>query len=93
MRFRFNCLINFNICKCIYAFIYSCVNDFIAGLAKIAEEIREAGGKCYTYCCDITNKEEVYRTAKAVQIEVGNVSKKANKLKLQKILYRKPNRE
>lgn len=44
------------------------------GLAKVTEEVKEAGGKCYTYCCDITNKEEVYRTAKAVQIEVGNVN-------------------
>lgn len=42
---------------------------------EIAEEIRKAGGKCYTYCCDIADKEEVYRIAKIVQIEVGNVSK------------------
>ncbi|EZA47617.1 hypothetical protein DMN91_012216 [Ooceraea biroi] len=45
-----------------------------SGLAEIAEEIKRAGGKCCSYYCDITNKEEVYRTAKAVQIEVGNVS-------------------
>jgi len=47
-----------------------------AGLTDIAEEIKTAGGKCYPYYCDITNKEEVYRVAKAVQIEVGNVSEK-----------------
>lgn len=45
-----------------------------SGLAEITEEIRKAGGKCYSYYCDITDKEEVYRTAKAVQIEVGSVN-------------------
>ncbi|XP_019885503.1 estradiol 17-beta-dehydrogenase 11 [Camponotus floridanus] len=44
------------------------------GLIEIAEEIRKIGGKCYTYYCDIANKEEVYRIAKVVQIEVGHVS-------------------
>ncbi|XP_014480780.1 PREDICTED: estradiol 17-beta-dehydrogenase 11 [Dinoponera quadriceps] len=44
------------------------------GLAEAAEEIRKTGGMCYTYCCDIADKEEVYRTAKATKIEVGNVS-------------------
>ncbi|KAH0949900.1 hypothetical protein HN011_003306 [Eciton burchellii] len=45
-----------------------------SGLVDVAEEIKAAGGKCYPYYCDITNKEEVYRVAKTVQIEVGNVS-------------------
>jgi len=53
--------------------------EFNAGLADITEEIKAAGGKCYPYYCDITNKEEVYRVAKAVQIEVGNVSEKLQK--------------
>lgn len=38
-------------------------------------EIKENGGKCCSYYCDITNREEVYKTAKAVQIEVGDVSR------------------
>jgi hypothetical protein len=46
------------------------------GLVDVAEEIKAAGGKCYPYYCDITNKEEVYRVAKTVQIEVGNVREK-----------------
>lgn len=45
------------------------------GLAEVAEEIRKFGGKCWTYYCDIADKEAVYQTAKAVQVEVGNVSK------------------
>ncbi|XP_077262528.1 estradiol 17-beta-dehydrogenase 11 [Temnothorax americanus] len=44
------------------------------GLAEVAEEIRKIGGKCWTYYCDIADKEKVYHTAKVVQIEVGNVS-------------------
>ncbi|KAG5310546.1 RDHE2 dehydrogenase, partial [Acromyrmex insinuator] len=44
------------------------------GLAEVAEQIKKAGGKCWTYCCDIGDKEAVYHTAKAVQIEIGNVS-------------------
>ncbi|XP_029171629.1 short-chain dehydrogenase/reductase family 16C member 6-like, partial [Nylanderia fulva] len=46
------------------------------GLTEIAEEIRIAGGKCYTYYCDIADKKEVYRIAKVVQIEVGNVPRR-----------------
>jgi len=45
------------------------------GLAEVAEQIKKAGGKCWTYYCDIGDKEAVYHTAKAVQIEIGNVSK------------------
>ncbi|XP_011864295.1 PREDICTED: estradiol 17-beta-dehydrogenase 11 isoform X2 [Vollenhovia emeryi] len=44
------------------------------GLAEVAEEIKKNNGKCWTYYCDIADKEAVYHTAKAVQIEVGNVS-------------------
>ncbi|KYN28165.1 Epidermal retinol dehydrogenase 2 [Trachymyrmex cornetzi] len=44
------------------------------GLAEVAEQIKKAGGKCWTYCCDIGDKEAVYHTVKAVQIEIGNVS-------------------
>lgn len=47
----------------------------IAGLATVAEEIRKNGGICHTYRCDIADKEEVYRAAKAVKIEIGNVSR------------------
>ncbi|XP_015438803.1 PREDICTED: estradiol 17-beta-dehydrogenase 11-like [Dufourea novaeangliae] len=36
--------------------------------------IRENGGKCCCYYCDITNKEEVYKAAKTVEIEVGSVT-------------------
>ncbi|KAL0102778.1 hypothetical protein PUN28_018223 [Cardiocondyla obscurior] len=44
------------------------------GLAEVAEEIRNVGGKCSTYYCDIGDKQAVYHAAKAVQIDVGNVS-------------------
>jgi len=42
---------------------------------EVAEEIRKVGGKCWTYYCDVADKEAVYHVAKAVQVEVGNVSK------------------
>ncbi|XP_029667510.1 estradiol 17-beta-dehydrogenase 11-like isoform X2 [Formica exsecta] len=48
------------------------------GLTEVAEEIKKVGGKCYTYCCDIADKEEIYRIAKVIQIEVGNVSMLVN---------------
>lgn len=44
------------------------------GLAETAAEIKQVNGISHVYCCDITDKEEVYRTAKAVKIEIGNVS-------------------
>ncbi|XP_066588097.1 estradiol 17-beta-dehydrogenase 11-like [Prorops nasuta] len=44
------------------------------GIEETVSQIRAAGGKCWGYCCDITDKEEVYKTAKMVKIEVGNVS-------------------
>lgn len=47
----------------------------ISGLESTVQEIRHNGGKCWGYYCDITNKEEIYRIAKTVQIEVGSVNK------------------
>lgn len=44
------------------------------GMEETVQKIREDGGKCWSYYCDITNREEVYRVAKTVQIEVGSVS-------------------
>lgn len=37
-------------------------------------EIRQNGGKCWGYYCDISDREAIYRTAKLVQVDVGNVS-------------------
>ncbi|XP_015606795.1 short-chain dehydrogenase/reductase family 16C member 6 [Cephus cinctus] len=45
-----------------------------AGLTETVREIRESGGKCWGYRCDLTNKEDIYEVAKAVKIEVGNVT-------------------
>ncbi|XP_003399292.1 estradiol 17-beta-dehydrogenase 11 [Bombus terrestris] len=44
------------------------------GLKDTVQEIRRSGGKCWGYYCDITSREEVYRMAKIVQIEVGSVT-------------------
>ncbi|KAJ8683195.1 hypothetical protein QAD02_018987 [Eretmocerus hayati] len=44
------------------------------GVDETAKMIREDGGKCWAYQCDVTDKEEVYKTAKAVKLEVGNVT-------------------
>ncbi|OXU32099.1 hypothetical protein TSAR_002940 [Trichomalopsis sarcophagae] len=44
------------------------------GVEETARLIEEAGGKCWAYSCDITNREEVYKTAKAVKLDVGNVT-------------------
>ncbi|XP_031849884.1 estradiol 17-beta-dehydrogenase 11 [Nomia melanderi] len=48
------------------------INDI--GTKDTVREIREEGGKCWGYHCDITNRDEVYRTAKTVQIEIGSVT-------------------
>lgn len=45
-----------------------------SGMEETVQKIREDGGKCWSYYCDITNREEVYRVAKTVQIEVGSVT-------------------
>lgn len=47
----------------------------VSGMEEVVRKIREDGGKCCSYYCDISSKDDVYRTAKAVQIEVGSVSK------------------
>ncbi|XP_034935940.1 short-chain dehydrogenase/reductase family 16C member 6 [Chelonus insularis] len=44
------------------------------GIQEIVSEIQSTGGKCTGYVCDITNKDEVYNTAKTIKIEVGNVT-------------------
>ncbi|XP_017881108.1 estradiol 17-beta-dehydrogenase 11 [Ceratina calcarata] len=44
------------------------------GLEDTVREINQAGGKCWSYYCDITNREEIYRMVKTVQIEVGPVT-------------------
>ncbi|XP_076766781.1 estradiol 17-beta-dehydrogenase 11 [Xylocopa sonorina] len=44
------------------------------GLEDTVQEIRRDGGKCWGYYCDITNREEVYKMTKTVQIEVGSVT-------------------
>ncbi|XP_001606597.1 short-chain dehydrogenase/reductase family 16C member 6 [Nasonia vitripennis] len=44
------------------------------GVEETARLIEEAGGKCWAYHCDITDREEVYKTAKAVKLDVGNVT-------------------
>ncbi|KAK0178538.1 hypothetical protein PV327_007419 [Microctonus hyperodae] len=44
-----------------------CVQD-------VVEEIKSTGGECTGYVCDVANKNEVYRVAKLVKIEVGNVT-------------------
>lgn len=53
---------------------YLCLHER-SGLKDTVQEIRSSGGKCWGYYCDITSREEVYRMAKIVQIEVGSVSK------------------
>ncbi|XP_012282893.1 short-chain dehydrogenase/reductase family 16C member 6 [Orussus abietinus] len=44
------------------------------GIKDTVKEIKQAGGKCFGYHCDITDKEEVYQAAKNVKIEVGNIT-------------------
>ncbi|KAG7198724.1 hypothetical protein KM043_001715 [Ampulex compressa] len=44
------------------------------GLKETVEEIRESGGKCWGYYCDITDRDGIYKNAEAVKIDVGNVS-------------------
>ncbi|XP_012258803.1 short-chain dehydrogenase/reductase family 16C member 6-like [Athalia rosae] len=44
------------------------------GIAETVRQIKEAGGKGWGYRCDLTNREDIYRTAKAVKIEVGAVT-------------------
>ncbi|XP_014236294.1 short-chain dehydrogenase/reductase family 16C member 6-like [Trichogramma pretiosum] len=44
------------------------------GVEETARLIREAGGKCWAYRCDVSDREDVYTTAKAVKLEAGNVT-------------------
>ncbi|XP_044579580.1 short-chain dehydrogenase/reductase family 16C member 6-like isoform X2 [Cotesia glomerata] len=44
------------------------------GIKDIVDEIKSQGGKCTGYVCDISNREDIYRVAKTVQIEVGNIT-------------------
>ncbi|XP_071823500.1 short-chain dehydrogenase/reductase family 16C member 6-like [Apostichopus japonicus] len=44
-----------------------------AGNAETARLVRDCGMKAYTYTCDVTKREEVYRVAQRVKEEVGNV--------------------
>ncbi|XP_076243951.1 short-chain dehydrogenase/reductase family 16C member 6 [Calliopsis andreniformis] len=44
------------------------------GMEETVRVIRKNGGKCWSYYCDIANKEEVYKVAKTMQIEVGSVT-------------------
>lgn len=43
-------------------------------IQAVAKEIREAGGSAYPYVVDCSKKEDVYRVAKQVSEEVGNVA-------------------
>ncbi|XP_043270140.1 estradiol 17-beta-dehydrogenase 11-like isoform X2 [Venturia canescens] len=45
-----------------------------SGVVNTVKEIQEAGGKCSGYVCDIGNREDVYKTAKTVQTEIGMVT-------------------
>ncbi|XP_057326444.1 short-chain dehydrogenase/reductase family 16C member 6-like isoform X1 [Microplitis mediator] len=45
-----------------------------SGIKDVVDEIKSQGGKCTGYFCDISNKEEIYRVAKTVQVEVGNIT-------------------
>ncbi|XP_063975093.1 short-chain dehydrogenase/reductase family 16C member 6 [Diachasmimorpha longicaudata] len=48
------------------------IND--RGIQEVVEEIKAFGGKCTGYTCDITDRKQIYRVAKTVKIEVGNVT-------------------
>lgn len=40
-------------------------------LKETTEEIRATGTECHYFICDVGNREEVYRQAKAVREKVG----------------------
>ncbi|KAG8037686.1 hypothetical protein G9C98_005897 [Cotesia typhae] len=44
------------------------------GIQDIVDEIKSQGGKCTGYICDISNREDIYRVAKIVKMEVGNIT-------------------
>ncbi|XP_069107064.1 epidermal retinol dehydrogenase 2-like [Argopecten irradians] len=41
---------------------------------ETAELVRQAGAKCYCFTCDVGKREDVYKTAKQVKQQVGDVS-------------------
>lgn len=43
-------------------------------LEAVANEIKEMGATVYTYVCDCSSREDVYKVAAQVKEEVGNVS-------------------
>lgn len=43
-------------------------------IRAVAEEIRKSGGAAHPYVVDCSKKEDVYRVAKQVSEEVGNVA-------------------
>ncbi|KRT81377.1 dehydrogenase [Oryctes borbonicus] len=43
-------------------------------LKETVRHVEEQGGKAYAYKCDITNREDVYKTAERTAREVGQVS-------------------
>ncbi|KAI4457044.1 pksb [Holotrichia oblita] len=47
------------------------VND--SGLKETVHAVEEQGGRAYSYKCDITNREDVYKTAERTAREVGEV--------------------
>ncbi|XP_043495174.1 estradiol 17-beta-dehydrogenase 11 [Polistes fuscatus] len=44
-----------------------------SALEDTVNEIRNQGGKCWGYYCDISDRGEIYRIAKSIKIEIGNV--------------------
>nr|KAF7411036.1 hypothetical protein H0235_013643 [Vespula pensylvanica] len=45
------------------------------GIDETLKLIKAAGGICYGYICDLRNREDIYKTAKLVQAEVGQTVK------------------
>ncbi|EMP41507.1 Short-chain dehydrogenase/reductase 3, partial [Chelonia mydas] len=43
-------------------------------LKETTEEIRRMGTECHYFICDVGNREEVYRQAKAVREKVGDIT-------------------
>lgn len=44
------------------------------GLEAVAEEIEASGGVVHSYTCNLRDRKEIYKTAKKVTEEVGEVS-------------------
>jgi len=43
------------------------------GLESVSQEVKSAGGDVYTYLCDVSNREMVYKIAEQVKKEVGKI--------------------